>query len=69
MVEVLCVRVQSTTLRHDIHPMYLVNTDILPALPGMMVCAEVAVVLLQAGWSVFTVVHGLWEMDRRWYGV
>lgn len=63
------VRRQSTTLRHDIYPMSLVNAGTLPAPPGTMAHAEVAVVLLQAGWSIFTLVSGPREMERRWYGV
>ena len=66
---VLCVRVQGTTLRHETHPMYLANAGILPAPLGTMAHAEVAVVLLQAGWSTFTLVSGSWKMERRWHGV
>lgn len=69
MVEVLCVRVQSTALRHDVHPVYLANAGILPALLGMTAHAQVAEVLLQAGWSIFALVGGPWERERRWHGV
>lgn len=40
--EVFYVMVQTTTLRYEVHPMYLENADILP---GGMAHAEVAEVL------------------------
>lgn len=59
MVEVLCVRVWSTTPRHDLHGiMYLANGGILPALLGTMAHAEEAVALLQVGRSIFIAVCG-----------